>query len=481
VIFEQIGKTINDEFENSFVATLANRNGRFESKIIGPAKTWEKLIWKESEKNPEDITRVKLLKIGKDFQTIGVLDSISSVYEYDLSQLNVEEVPYISLELFSEDAVKRTPVNLDFWRVLYEGYPDAVLVNDESSYFYRDTLDFGDKFKFRSKVYNHTSEDMDSLLVRFKIKKQDNQEIIVMKRYQPLKAGTEYFIDFEYPSSDLGGVNEFTVEINADKEQTEKYYFNNIGIRRFFVRQDNRNPLMDVTFDGIHILDGDIINPKPEIKILVKDENKYLLLNDISIIKKLTLISPLGNIENIQLANNNLVEFIPAQSLNDNKAHLNFLPDFKEEGTYQLIVQTSDMSGNLSGQNEYKISFQVIFKEQISDVYNFPNPFSTKTRFVFSLTGVQVPEDIVIKIMSLSGKVVRELTSIDLGSFKIGQNISEKYWDGTDEFGTLLANGIYLYKVKAINSQGKEFEHMETDSETSKFFKEGFGKLVIMR
>lgn len=481
-IFEEIGKTSNSEIITSVQIPEKRSSGEIISKIIGPVKKWNKILWNETNKQTGDRSAVYVYKLNKDFTQKVFVDSLNSQYEYDISSLDATEYPYLQLDLkISDLESNRTTPYFNFWRVLYEGFPDAVLVNDESSYFYKDTLDFGDKFRFRSKVFNHTAQDMDSLLVRFKIKKQNNQEIITLKRYQPLKSGTEYFIEFEYPSSELQGINEFTVEINADKEQREKFYFNNIGIRRFFVRQDNRNPLMDVTFDGIHILDGDIINPKPEIKILVKDENKYLLLNNIAIIKKLTLISPSGSVENIQLINNNSVEFIPAQSFNDNKAYLNFHPEFKEEGTYQLIVQTSDMSGNLSGQNEYKISFQVIFKEQISDVYNYPNPFSTKTRFVFTLTGLQIPEDIVIKIMTLSGKVVRELTSIDLGSFKIGQNISEKYWDGTDEFGTQLANGIYLYKVTAVNSQGKEFEHMETDSDTSKFFKEGFGKLVIMR
>lgn len=481
-IFEEIGKTPNSQINVNIPISERRFDGQLYSKTIGPVKQWNKILWNETDKQPGDRSAVYVYKLNKDFTQKVFVDSLNSQYEFDISSLDPIEFPYLQLDLkLSDLESSRTIPNFNFWRVLYEGFPDAVLVNDESSFFYKDTLDSGDKFRFRSKVYNHTSQDMDSLLVRFKIKKQNNQEIIVLKRFQPLKSGSEYFIEFEYPTSDIQGINEFTVEINADKEQKEKYYFNNIGIKRFFVRQDNRNPLMDVTFDGIHILDGDIINPKPEIKILVKDENKYLILNNIAIIKKLTLVSPSGSLENIQLTNNNLVEFIPAQSLNDNRAYLNFHPEFKEEGTYQLIVQTSDMSGNLSGQNEYKISFQVIFKEQISDVYNYPNPFSTKTRFVFTLTGMQIPEDIVIKIMTLSGKVVRELTSIDLGNFKIGQNISEKYWDGTDEFGTPLANGIYLYKVIAVNSQGKAFDHMESNSETSKFFKEGFGKLVIMR
>lgn len=482
IIAEQIGKTINDNFEIQQEFEINKLSGYFRSKIIGPATKWDKVIWKEVNKDQYDVTSyVKVYKLNQDLSSIIKVDSLNSSYESDISGVNAEEYPFMKLEFYAWDKIYRNPPTIDFWRVLFKGHPDAVLVNDDKAYFYKDTLDFGDKFKFKTTVYNHTSENMDSLLVRFRIKKQNNEEITVMKRYKPLLAGISYEIEFEHPVNDLTGINEFTVEINADKEQVEKYYFNNIGIRRFFVRQDDRNPVMDVTFDGTHIMDGDIINPKPEIRIMVRDDNKFLLLNDIGIFKKLTLILPSGNIKNIQITNNNEIEFVPAQTVADNKAYLNFSPVFTEEGLYQLIAQTSDISGNISGQNEYRISFQVIFKEQISDVYNYPNPFSTKTRFVFTLTGYESPENIVIKIMTLSGKVVRELTSIDLGEFKIGQNISDKYWDGTDEYGSLLANGIYLYQVKAVNSEGKEFEKMKSDSDTEKFFKEGFGKLVILR
>ncbi len=481
VIFEQIGKTLNSKFEASFVAYNTFPNGKFVSTIIGPVKKWNKLLWKESNKLSDDLSYLKIYKFDNGLNQSPEIDSLNSIYEYDLNNLDASQYPYIKFELFSEDKQDKSPPNLDFWRVLYQELPDAVLVNNEESYFYKDTLFFGDKFKFKTKVFNNSSTDMDSLLVRFKIKKQNNDEIVVDKKYAPLAANSFYFIDFEYSTNELQGVNEFTVEVNPDRTQKEKYYFNNVGIKRFFVGMDNENPLLDVTFDSEHIMDGDIISPKPEINIMLKDDNKFLLLNDISIFKKLSIVTPSGNIIEEPIENNNKLEFIPAESVENNKAQLIYKPEFTEEGEYRMTVQATDMSGNLSGDNEYKISFRVILKEQISNVYNYPNPFSNKTRFIFTLTGTDVPENIVIRIMTLSGKVVRELTNIDLGDMKIGKNITKKYWDGTDEFGSKLANGIYLYEVKAVNAAGKEFDLMETGDNDKKYFKQGFGKLVILR
>ena len=481
VIYEQIGKTINDVFSIDIPVKVLKTSGAFKSTMIGPVKKWNKLLWKESKKTDNDLSILKLYKFNINMEPDTIDEEINSLYEYDLSNINSNEYPYLKIELNSQDGVDRSPVNIDFWRVLYQDLPDAILVNNDEAYFYKDTLDFGDTFKFKTKVYNNSLADLDSLTVRYKIKKQNNEEIVVDKKYAPLKAGAFYYIDFEYSTAGLQGVNEFTVEVNPDRTQREKYYFNNVGIKRFYVGKDNENPVLDVTFDSEHIMDGDIISPKPEINIMVKDDNKYLLLNDISIFKKLTIVTPSGNIIDEPIENNSKIEFIPAESVDNNKAQLIYKPEFNEEGEYQMTVQAADISGNLSGDNDYKISFRVILKEQISNVYNYPNPFSTKTRFVFTLTGVEVPENIIIRIMTLSGKIVRELTSIDLGEFKIGKNITKKYWDGTDEFGSKLANGIYLYQVKAVNSEGKEYDLMDEGDDDKKYFKQGFGKLVILR
>ena len=109
---------------------------------------------------------------------------------------------------------------------------------------------------------------------------------------------------------------------------------------------------------------------------------------------------------------------------------------------------------------------------------NYPNPFSTSTRFVFTVTGSEVPDDVIIQIMTVSGRVVREITEDQLGRIYIGRNVTEYAWDGRDEFGDQLANGVYLYTVKArIN--GENIEHRESGAD--KYFKKNFGKMYLMR
>ena len=179
--------------------------------------------------------------------------------------------------------------------------------------------------------------------------------------------------------------------------------------------------------------------------------------------------------------NNPSVKFNPAviTATGVNKASIEYRPVFKTDGTYQLMVKAKDASGNQSGDVDYSIAFQIITKSAISNVLNYPNPFSTRTQFVYTLTGETPPAYFKIQIMSVSGKVVREITQDELGALKIGTHRTDYVWDGTDTYGNQLANGVYLYRVTAKNADSKAFESFDTG--TIDYFKKGIGKLVIIR
>jgi flagellar hook assembly protein FlgD len=137
-----------------------------------------------------------------------------------------------------------------------------------------------------------------------------------------------------------------------------------------------------------------------------------------------------------------------------------------------------DASNNKSGSNDFAVSFEVIHQSTITEVMNYPNPFTTSTKFVFTLTGSELPTWFKIQIMTVSGKIVREITQQELGPLRIGKNITEFAWDGTDEYGDPLGNGVYFYKVfTRINE--KEIEHRASGADA--FFKHEFGKMYLMR
>ena len=173
-----------------------------------------------------------------------------------------------------------------------------------------------------------------------------------------------------------------------------------------------------------------------------------------------------------------VMQWIPATAQNK-RFKIVWPAEFEIDGEYTLLVQGSDRSDNISGDFEYRVNFEIVHESTITNMMNYPNPFSTSTRFVFTLTGTEAPDDIIIQIMTVSGRVVREITEDQIGLIQIGRNITEYAWDGTDEFGSKLANGTYLYKVNITDKEGKNLETYTTKADN--LFKEGFGKMVIIR
>jgi len=246
--------------------------------------------------------------------------------------------------------------------------------------------------------------------------------------------------------------------------------------KSFEIKGDKSNPLLDIYFDGVHIMDGDIVSPKPEILVTLKDDNNLLPITDPTLFE-VKLDTGRNQIQEIPMSSPQ-IKFIPASSTN-NEAKIMYYPTLKE-GEYTLYVQGKDATGNKSGVNPMSVKFKVIEKQSVSNVLNYPNPFSTSTQFIFTLTGEELPDIMSISILTLTGKVVKEITKDQLGPLRIGVNRTEYKWDGTDEFGAKLANGVYLYKVNVRKGNGNIFDNYGLGKIDSSF-KDGYGKMVILR
>jgi len=162
----------------------------------------------------------------------------------------------------------------------------------------------------------------------------------------------------------------------------------------------------------------------------------------------------------------------------ENKFTIEYDPIFKQDGVYKLRVQGQDKTGNSSGDEPYQINFEVIQKSSITNIYNYPNPFSTKTHFVFTLTGSEIPNKLDIQIININGRLIKQIHLNEIEDIKIGNNMTKYFWDGKDEFGDPVANGVYIYRViSEINNL--EIDHR--DSEGDKAFTNGLGKMYLIR
>jgi hypothetical protein len=406
--------------------------------------------------------------------------------------INAAQFPYARLNAFYTDSTNQTPAQLDFWHVVFAPLPEAA-IDPSTALFWsgqNDSIQEGQPLKFAVNIRNISEYGMDSLKVSYSVI-DANQTVhtIPYERQGPLLPGASLYDTITIPTLNFKGENWLRVEVNpytdasmTQTDQPELTHINNILQVAFHVGGEDVNPILDVTFNGEHILNNDIVSPTSEILITLKDDNPYLIMDsdsDTSLFA-VYLTDPDGIMKKIPFVDaqgNTIMDWIPANAGNK-KFKIIYPTSLTKDGTYTLLVQGQDRSGNLSGDFEYQINFKVIQESTISEMMNYPNPFSTSTRFVFTLTGSEIPDRVLIQIMNISGRVVREITESELGPIRIGRNITEYAWDGRDEFGDLLANGVYLYRVH-VSSAGKEVKHLSTDADS--YFHKGLGKMYIIR
>jgi len=396
------------------------------------------------------------------------------------SLLNATESPLLTMQMSANDELLQTPPQLDLWHVYYDPVPEGALNPKKGFEVLNDTVLEGDRFVASVTFENISEYDMDSILVNYSLLTSSNSLVSLPSiRLSRLPADSSLIVPINIPTLGYSGTNTLLIDINPNNDQPEQYHFNNIGQLTFFVNKDNINPVMDVTFDGRRIINGELIGPEPEIVIELSDENKYLLLNDTANFA-VYLKAPNEEEKRISFGfqpDGGHMEFFEG-TLPKNSARIVYRPKLYNDGIYQLRAQANDKSGNLSGSSDYLVTFEIETKASISRLMNYPNPFTTSTRFVFTLTGTRLPDYMQIQIMTITGKVVKEIDLSELGPIRIGNNITDYAWDGTDEFGDRLANGVYLYRVRT-NLDGESIEHRDTSAD--KYFKQGYGKMYLMR
>lgn len=488
---EVFGTQLSDHISLTATMTGCYNQGTITTKYIGPTSQWQSLhVRSHAEETPTlDSIAINVIGVrpsgveevvmtGIDGNSTDILDLYNSI--------DASIYPRLRLNAFCiDDSSASTPPQMDRWQVLFDGVPEAALNPHISYHFESDTINDGELLKFVVAIENISDFDMDSLLVHYWIEDASGQRnYIPYPRQAPLLSGDILIDTITTNPIDFLGGNIFWVEVNPRRpdqtfgyDQLEQYHFNNLASVQFNVSGEGINPIMDVTFDGVHILDGDIVSARPMIVIELDDESEFRLLNDTSKFQVFLREPESQTLKRVWFENFTNMQFYPGEAP-DNKARIEWPAEFPIDGVHELWVQGYDQSNNAAGDQFFRISFEVINEATVTNVLNYPNPFSTATHFVFTLTGAEQPDYFKIQIMTITGKVVKEITNDEIGPMNIGRNVTEYAWDGKDTYGDQLANGVYLYRVVA-KLNGDYIKHR--DSGADKWIESGFGKMMLIR
>ena len=481
---QKVGSLPSDILTANYSFQVADVSGAMASVKIGPAKSWNSILWdgKSLETPSADQLNYKIYGISTNQSEQLLYESISFFQDTSISNIDASIYPYLRIEKSSTDLNFKTPNQSKYLQVKYDPVPEGAIVPAAITSF-KDTVETGEKIKLSTAFRNISDVAFDSIKVMMTVTDETNQARVVLDtRKRPIPAGDSIVVEYVLDTKDVKGASTVFINFNPEFAQPEQYLFNNYQTTSLSVTPDKTPPNLDVTFDGVRILNKDIVSAKPFIVISLKDDSKFLALNDTSLFA-IKLRMPDGGLKNVRFDGDTL-QFIPATldgSGKENAATVHYRPHLKQDGEYELIVFAKDRSNNASGAIDYTVAFEVVNKSMISNLLNYPNPFTTSTAFVFTLTGSELPTQFRIQILTITGKVVKEINKEELGPIRIGNNITEYKWDGRDQYGQPLANGVYLYRVVA-DMNGKKIDKLTTGAyNTDKYFRSGYGKMYLMR
>jgi hypothetical protein len=266
-------------------------NGTITSERIGPAQNWQSLHWQSSSypgsaTTPQDTLAVSLIGYKVDGTSDTLIQNLQAgSTDTSLTWISASVYPYLKIASFYSDRLLRTPMQLKRWQILFDEVPEAALNPSRYLSFYKGELQQGDSVKLSTVVENIGAVPFEPLWLDYWV--NDNDRVRHTYPHLTTKAlapGAFDTISINIPTRDLPGNNYLWLEANPfnSNHKNEQEHSNNLGVLKFNVSKDVTNPLLDVTFDGVHILNGDIVSAKPEIVMQLKDDNTFIALDDTS-------------------------------------------------------------------------------------------------------------------------------------------------------------------------------------------------------
>ncbi|MBI4535246.1 MAG: hypothetical protein HY708_03140, partial [Ignavibacteriae bacterium] len=216
---------------------------------------------------------------------------------------------------------------------------------------------------------------------------------------------------------------------------------NNTAYTTFYLSGGSIPTNIQIFADGTQIMDGDYISARPKILVRAGNEGEGFLAEQAEF-----------------FVNNKLVERTHAATLHKgvsktaiSTGELTFTPELPN-GEHELKFRLARMNGFGEVDSiEHLVMVKVLNETRVLQVYNYPNPFATDTYFTFMLTGSRPPDELTIRIFTISGRKIREI-NVPAASLQVGFN--RIYWDGRDNDGDEIANGYYFYRI-SVRGDGK--------------------------
>ncbi len=252
-----------------------------------------------------------------------------------------------------------------------------------------------------------------------------------------------------------GRVSYYAVAGNTDAHGYNETF--NIGSSLEGAELNNEGPEIDLYLNDSTFVSGGISNTNPILYARLRDQNG---INTVGNGIGHDLIAILDNDTQNPIVLN---EFYETDLDTYQSGEVRYQLEELGEGNHTLSLKAWDVHNNSSTSSlEFTVAESGLIA--LEHVLNYPNPFTTRTEFMFEHNQVCQSLDVRLQIFTVSGKLVKTLEQQVVQEGFRSQPIA---WDGTDDFGDRIGRGVYVYKLEVRNEEGQKAEQFE--------------KLVILR
>ncbi len=225
---------------------------------------------------------------------------------------------------------------------------------------------------------------------------------------------------------------------------------------------DDNPPVIKLFMNDENFIFGGITDADPDIYIQLSDDNG-INVSGTSVGHDIEAI-----LDNDDKNSFILNDFYQASLDNYTSGEVRFPLSNLAPGLHTLKVTAWDVANNPA---EAYLEFRVLDTENavIDKLGNYPNPFSESTLFHFEHNRPGVAMDLELQIYQLSGQLVK--TIIRDNYVSDGYRVADLDWNGLNDRGVEVGQGLYVYRVRAVFDNNGNKEMIVSDAE----------KLVIIR
>ncbi len=240
----------------------------------------------------------------------------------------------------------------------------------------------------------------------------------------------------------------------ANETDEGKGFFQNlkVGGTSSNFSPDNQSPTVELFLNDSNFVNGGLTNEDPLLIAVLRDESGINTTGN-GLGHDITAVLD-GDYSNPIILN----EFYQAKIDDYTGGTVQYKLNNLSEGAHQLVVKAWDVHNN-SAQTSLDFIVANSNTLKLDHVLNYPNPFSTSTKFYFEHNYYSSSVNVRIQIFTISGKLVKTINRNVTGNGTLkGNGIS---WDGKDDYGDKIGRGVYMYKLEVQSSDGLQDSKIE--------------------